>query len=47
MQKLCITDSIECRHPAFSRFDRTPTCDGQTDGKMDGRTDTRLHHILR
>jgi len=25
--------------PLFSRFSRTPTCDGQTDGQTDGRTD--------
>jgi len=25
--------------PTFSRFSRTPTCDGQTDGQTDRQTD--------
>ena len=29
----CLSD------PTFSRFSRTPTCEGQTDGQTDGRTD--------
>jgi len=29
----------------FSRFDRTPTCDGRTDGQMDGQTS--CHGIVR
>ena len=31
--RFCLCD------PAFSRFSRTPTCDGQTDRQTDGRTD--------
>jgi len=41
-----ITSLIWC-DSTFSRFDTTPACDGVTDRRTDGRTDTRRQYIPR